>query len=47
MKKTIVIGLIIFSIVASAFIFFDSGNKPSNNNEGLRKPDMAINKPSA
>lgn len=46
MKKIIAIGFLILSIIASAFILFDSSDKPSINNEGLRKPDMAVSEPS-
>jgi len=46
MKKIIIISLIIFSILLSAFLIFDSSNTPSTNNEGLRKPDMVVNETS-
>lgn len=47
MKKFILISLIIASVIATAFLFFDSSNEPSTNNEGLRKPNMVANKTSA
>ena len=47
MKKFILISLIIASVIATAFLFFDSSKEPSNNNEGLRKQDMVANKTSA
>lgn len=42
MKKIIVISLILLSIAASAFLAFDSSDKPSNNNEGIRKPNLVL-----
>lgn len=45
MKKTIIISLIILSIVLSAILIFDINKTPSTNNEGLRKPDMAVEYP--
>ena len=47
MKKIILISLVILSVIAAAFLFFDSSDQPSANNEGLRKPDVAANKTSA
>ena len=44
MKKTFLISLIIISILVSAILIFDISKTPSNNNEGLRKPDMALDK---
>jgi hypothetical protein len=42
MKRIIVISLILLSVAAFAFLAFDSSNKPSNNNEGIRKPDLVL-----
>ena len=44
MKKTFLITLIILSMIVSAILIFDISKTPSNNNEGLRKPDMAVEK---
>lgn len=43
MKKFIIISLIIFSVIISGFLAFDSSNKPSNNNEGLKKSEVVAN----
>lgn len=46
MKKIIIISLVILSIVATAFLVFDSSDTPSTNNEGLRKPELFLSGPS-
>ena len=46
MKKIILISLVIVSVIATAFLFFDSSKQPSTNNEGLRKPDVVSNETS-
>ena len=46
MKKVIIICLVLFSVITTAFFAFDSGKTPSYNNEGLRKPDAVVNAPS-
>ena len=46
MKKIIIISLVIVSVVVSAFLIVHSSDKPSNNNERLIKPDMAVKEPS-
>ena len=43
MKKIIIIGLVILSIVTSAVVFFDSSDTASTNNEGIKKPGLVTN----
>jgi len=43
MKKIIIIGLVILSIVTSAVVFFDSNDTTSTNNEGIKKPGLVTN----
>ena len=45
MKKNIIISIILFSVISSAFLAFDSSKTPSNNSEGLRKPAGLVNDP--
>jgi hypothetical protein len=46
MKKSIITSYVLFSVISSAFLAFDSSKIPSNNNEGLRKPAAVVNDPS-
>jgi len=46
MKKSIITSTVLFSVISSAFLAFDSSKIPSNNNEGLRKPAAVVNDPS-
>jgi len=46
MKKNIIISIVLFSVISSAFWAFDSSKIPSNNNEGLRKPAEMVKDPS-
>jgi len=46
MKKSIIISIVLFSVISSAFLAFDSSKISSNNNEGIRKPAAVVNDPS-
>ena len=47
MKKIIFICLVVLAVIASAFLAFDSSSTPSTNNEGIKKPDIAVSEPAA